>query len=522
MFWVLLRPQKLFRLRKRHVKTQSNNREREAEKMTPTLSTPKTFLESYEEYTYDIIDAPEIYNHMLGLGLIAHAVGRTPLNIDPSGTYPNLYITLLGAPGKTRKSNTQKIAKNILPPNQRDALPQSFSPEGLQTALSDHPQGSMFIEEIAGLLESIHKRDYMAGTADLLCEIYDCPEHYSRRLKNIQLKLEDVCVNIVSATTPTRFLENVKASDFSSGFMARFLIVWGIKSRRLPRWTPKPSVSKRREMLEALWLRLYEFFHASGAKLMFEFEELALILLDEWCAAKDAETEAIIDVREQDLKSAIYGRMQEYAYKLSALFEADRVSSLLVGKTTKGNKVNKVTGNNPQKIMISLESAHKALNTLDELLTLLTVNLLPLLIHSPQSNIESKLEKLITIIKTKADSDGWIQHKIALQHTHFTADELKTLIDTAQQRDIIESKIMGQGTYYRIKPASTTEETQPPTPQTPKTKEMFSWCKVFRQTNPISANMESPIPEKEYAPLVFCEIAKEREEISMKGRINHE
>ena len=149
--------------------------------MTPTLSTPKTFLESYEEYTYDIFNAPEIYNHMFGLGLIAYAVGRPPLNIDPPGTYPNLYITLLGAPGKTRKSNTQKIAKNILPPSQRDALPQSFSPEGLQAAVSDHPRGSMFIEEIAGLFESIHKRDYIAGTADLLCEIYDCPEHYSRR-----------------------------------------------------------------------------------------------------------------------------------------------------------------------------------------------------------------------------------------------------------------------------------------------------------------------------------------------------
>jgi hypothetical protein len=137
------------------------------------------------------------------------------------------------------------------------------------------------------------------------------------------------------------------------------------------------------------------------------------------------------DMHEADMKAAIATRMEDYVVKLSALYEVDIVSKLVKGP-----------------IVISKESIEKACLDIDNLLTQLTNNLLTQL---TQDKVSTLLVKLTNTIKKKADSDGWIQHRILLQYMNCSADALQTILKTAYERDLIDNKIAGKAKFYRLK-----------------------------------------------------------------------
>lgn len=419
--------------------------------LNPTLSnvlTPKSYLESHVDYASNLTDAPMIYHKILALNNLSLAIGRTPIKISPYKLYPNLDIIIVGLSGVAHKSTALRLGLDILPDDLKNSLPNAFSPEALQEALSEHPQGLLYIDEIGGLLESIKKRDYMSGMADLLCQLFDCPDVYCKRLRGKTFTLKYVCFNTVSATTPSRFLDTVKPSDFSSGFISRKLVVIGVRTKTLSRRKIDPIDEKRLKDCRGLWQRLYDYFHQKDKAIDFVFEDDALAHITSWCDAKDAEVLSLDNAHEADLKGAISARMQDYAFKLSALFEVDTLSA---------NYVSSVSGlvvsrglNATSTIHISLESAQKACSLIDYLLTQLTNNLLTKL---TTNGLDSNLTKLANVIKSKAEivQDGWVQHRIVLQYTNFTADTLKKLVDTARQRELIEQKVVGKAMYYRIK-----------------------------------------------------------------------
>jgi hypothetical protein len=403
----------------------------------------KSFIESYVDYASDLTDAPEIYHQVLGLNLLSLAVGRSPISITPNQLYPNMWVVLIGLSGVSRKSSAMKLANSILP-EQKKPLPNDFSPESLQQALSEQPQGLIWKEEIGGFLENIKKKDYMSGTADLLCQLFDCPASYNRRLRSINFSLKNVCFNIVGATTPSRFMATVKLSDYESGFAARLLPVVGVKTKSLRRRKFYLVDNKKRDALRVVWQSVFDVFHDPKRRVTFEFEDSALDYLNNWCDLKDAEVLKTVDVREADLKGAVGARMQDYAIKLSALFEVDELARSLKGKSGSMLVVSRLSSNSAV-IQIRLESAQRACSIIDFLLTQLTTNILTLLTASPL------LVRLTNTIKNKADPDGWTQHRVVLPLMNMTAPQFRVLLDSAIQRNLIEVKTEGKANYYRAK-----------------------------------------------------------------------
>lgn len=417
-----------------------------------TAKPAKSFIESYMEYAANLTDAPEIYHKFLGLNLLSLAVGRTPISITPKELYPNAWVILIGLSGVTRKSSAMNLALSVLPDDNK-SLPNEFSPEALQQALSEQSQGLIWKEEIGGFLESIKKRDYMGGMADLLCQLFDCPETFNRRLRKEDFKLNDVCFNIIAATTPSRFLDTVQSSDFNSGFQSRFLIVVGVKTKSAKRRKWLAEDTERLDRCKAKWQEIFEIFHTES--LNFELDEKAMTLFNSWCDGKDAEILGYADVREADMKSAIASRMEDYIVKLSALYEVDKVSKTGVSKLVKDS------------ISISKESVEKACSDIDNLLTQLTDNLLTSL---TEDKVSTKLVKLTNTIKKKAEFDGWTQHRVLLQHMNCSADALRILLTTAFQIELIEVKTEGKATYYRVKTAEKVEEKKTPQVETMTTQ----------------------------------------------------
>jgi hypothetical protein len=408
----------------------------EAQDSTTTSGSEFSFIDTYKNYASLLTDAPEIYHEFSALNLLSLAVGRTPINVTPKQLYPNIWTILIGVSGVSRKSTALCLADSILPDNYQ-RLPNDFTPESLQECLSKQSQGFIIKEEIGGFLSSIKRKDFMVGTPDLLCQLYDCPSKYRKTLRRVDFKLADTCFNIMAATTPSRFLQAAEPEDFDSGFLSRFLIIYGKKSFALPRRRWDHNDTRRRDNCKTLWNQVYDVLHSGSQVHEFDFDPKALERADVWQTMKEEETLKIDDPEEADLKGAIITRLSDYVLKLSALYEVDNISKNIVSKLV------------DSQILISFESVEKACSTIDNLLTLQTENLLILL---TKDNISKRLVNLTKVVRSKADSEGWIKHGKLLQLMNMSAYEFKLLLQTAFERELIEEpKHEGKATYYKLK-----------------------------------------------------------------------
>jgi hypothetical protein len=239
----------------------------------------------------------------------------------------------------------------------------------------------------------------------------------------------------MAATTPSRFLQTVEPADFDSGFLSRFLVIYGKKSFSMPRRPWTQADTERRNKCRTFWKQIYDAFHSGSHE--FEFDSEAMELADLWQTMKEEETLKINDPKEADLKGAIIARLSDYVLKLSTLYEVDNISKNIVSKLVDFH------------IHISFESVEKGCFTIDSLLTLQTENLLILLTND---NISTRLVRLTNVVKAKADSDGWVKHGTLLQHMNMTAYEFKVLLQTAFERELLdEPKHEGKATFYRLK-----------------------------------------------------------------------
>jgi hypothetical protein len=406
----------------------------EAQAFVATSGSEFSFLQTYKNYASFLTDAPEIYHEFSALNLLSLAVGRTPINVTPRQLYPNIWTILIGVSGISRKSTALCLADSILPDDYQ-SLPNDFTPESLQECLSKQSQGLIIKEEIGGFLNSIKRRDFMVGTPDLLCQLYNCPSKYRKTLRSIDFRLADVCFNIMAATTPSRFLQTVEPADFDSGFLSRFLIIYGRKSFSMPRRSWAHTDNERLNRCRTLWKQIFDAFHTSLHE--FEFDSEAMEWADLWQTMKEEEALNISDPKEADLKGAIITRLSDYVLKLSALYEVDNISENIVRKLVEPH------------ILISSASVEKACSTIDNLLTLQTTNLLILL---AEDNISTRLVRLTNVVKAKADLDGWVKHGTLLQHMNMSAYEFKVLLQTAFERELLdEPKHEGKATFYRLK-----------------------------------------------------------------------
>ena len=88
-----------------------------------------------------------------------------------------------------------------------------------------HSRGLAFFDEAGRLFSTMRTKGYAEGLKDVLANAWDAPTTYARKLAQYQYTLRSVFLNIVAATTPSRFVQTV-AEDIMSGFLARFLPVW--------------------------------------------------------------------------------------------------------------------------------------------------------------------------------------------------------------------------------------------------------------------------------------------------------
>jgi hypothetical protein len=395
-----------------------------------------SFIEAYVDYSSHLTDAPTIFQKYGALFDLSVCVGRTKIKMKPSNLYPDLWVILLGQSTLARKTVSIRIATEILP-EAAHQLPQSWSPEGLQEALSESPEGYMVSDEAAGFLESIKKKSFMVETTEVMCKLFDCPDYFSRQLRRGKIEARNVYISLLGATTLYNYSQSVTEGDIKSGFWARFIPVLGevIATKPRQKWTAQDDA--RKESCKKRLQEIYAFFHAKTNPRHFEFEDDALEYLGKW--EEETLHRYASSTEDAELSSPIVGRLADYAVKFSALYEVS-------------NLVDLVPLAKAEKILITKKSVETACETASGMLEVLTTKVLSLLNNT---KFNRDLEKFKRALLKFADKDGWAKRADILPYMNMKdVKEFDVFIHSAIKGQIVELHNAG-ATYYRLSKLST-------------------------------------------------------------------
>ena len=276
------------------------------------LAVPKFgFIKEYVEYAESLTDAPRVFHLFSGLTALSHAaVGVSTPGFGGQALRPNLWTVLLAPSSAYRKTTSISIARRLLTMAGFSFLPQEFSQEQLIVELSNKPHTMLWFSEFGKAL-SMMNREYMAGTKDLLSDLYDCPDGYSRDLRKESFHIERPYITMLGATNIDWMLDKNIRQDLRGGFLARILWVAATSKKYTMDVPPERNVA----LEEKLAAFLKDINTIRGAE--FRTDDL-----NEFRAQLREEMDRIVRSSEYSLElSAIYTRFQSYAIKLAMLFD---------------------------------------------------------------------------------------------------------------------------------------------------------------------------------------------------------
>ena len=395
-----------------------------------------------EDYVFDATqrtDAPIEYHRALGLTLMSSIIGRVPIAVTPNPMFTNGYTCLLGRATKDRKTTSLEILDKALP----SCIPRianEFSREALLAELSKTPQAIGFFDECGGLLKNIkNPRHYLSGMDDTFCSLYSATSDYVRKLRSETFTIREPYLNLAWATTLRKFKSAVSVDSYTSGFIARIRPVIAEKPATLPRRNMDMDDQRRRDELKAKAQGTYDFFHKTQCS--FKFDPSALKMISAWQTNKES-----VEYDNEDINDAygtVASRMGDYVIKDSALFEVDKLTSKVGSSLSTLSLSNLV--NSP--IVLSTDSVQKSMDYNDNLLSVISTNLLNSL---SETGFSKYLVKLSKIVRRCANTEGWAERQHVLPQMNMKANAFEEVLQTAVQSGEIECQTKDRKQLLRV------------------------------------------------------------------------
>lgn len=367
------------------------------------------FLYDYVRFAASATDAPEVFHPFCGLVALSAFVGRRIwLPFGDGEIYPNIWAVLVSGSSFFRKTSSLMIALRMLREVTEAGtliLPNEFSPEVLVSNLADQSNGLFVWSEIKSAL-SMMERSYMAGTKELLTELYDCPDFYHRKLKGEQYVIRNPVISILAATTMDWLIAGIKQGDIGGGFLARFLFIPATAKERDEALPPPTDKVRRKEIAQTL----ARCAMVDGAV---DFSNVRRRYEDWYYATVDD----LKNDSERELFAPFWTRLTIYCLKFAMLIE--------VSKT--------------RDVVISDETMHQAIAMVDYL----KASIRNLLTRELQMSKEHKsLEKVFRVIETA----GIATNREILQRTHMLDKDVQPIIQTLCRA----GRIVSENRTYRI------------------------------------------------------------------------
>jgi hypothetical protein len=186
------------------------------------------FVERYIEWASSLGDAAVQY-HQAGafIALSALLAGSIVLPTSFGPIIPNLWLMILANTTLSRKSTSMNTVMGLIEEIDESLLMATDgSIEGFASALASRPDkvSIFFRDEFTGLLESMTKKDYMAGMPEFFTNLYDGRSQL-RRLRKEEIKIKNPRLIIFAGGIKDRMQSLVTFEHVTSGFLPRFIFV---------------------------------------------------------------------------------------------------------------------------------------------------------------------------------------------------------------------------------------------------------------------------------------------------------
>jgi hypothetical protein len=210
------------------------------------------WLTTYTEYTSEQ-ESPSLFHFWVGCSVLAAAMDRKCYL--PRGYYslhPNLYVILIGASARVRKTSAINIGFNLF----KEALPdatmisQKATAESMISILvsdykSKQVSSAVIVSDELGVFLGGQAKD--ASIMQLLTKWYDCPKHFEyHTMARGKEVMDNVCCNMLAGTTPQWLKDSMPAHAIGGGFTSRIIFVYQDRPEKL---VPFPEINLEMEKL---------------------------------------------------------------------------------------------------------------------------------------------------------------------------------------------------------------------------------------------------------------------------------
>ena len=211
------------------------------------------WLTSYLEYTSEQ-ESPSLFHLWVGLSTIAAALERrTRMERGYYVLRPNLYVVLVGASARVRKTTAITIGRKVL----QEAIPdlivvgQRTTPEAL---MSIFIQGFKDKKVSGGWIVSDELGVFLGGAGknmdliQLLTKWYDCPDFFDyHTLIRGKEVMNNVYCNMLAGSTPDWLKTSLPPGAVGGGFTSRIVFVYQDKPEKLD---PFPTITKEMMLIK--------------------------------------------------------------------------------------------------------------------------------------------------------------------------------------------------------------------------------------------------------------------------------
>jgi hypothetical protein len=197
------------------------------------------FFADYMDYT-SLQESPGSFHFWTAATIIGVALGRRAW-VDKGAylVYPNLFTVLVAPTGECSKSTAMNMGTNLLAGSRWvNVIADKTTPEGMLESLmygtgpipKEHEP--LILPDSCGLIKAselavfLSRASYSQDMISVLTTLYDClPEWIYRTRNKKEIRLHNIAVSFLGASTPDWLASALPKDAFGGGFMSRFIFV---------------------------------------------------------------------------------------------------------------------------------------------------------------------------------------------------------------------------------------------------------------------------------------------------------
>lgn len=235
------------------------------------LGAENSFLRRFTRWAVTQTDAPVTFHVLTGLMSIATAIPpyiETKLGVGRQ--QPNIFGMIVGESGRARKSWSMSLSQKLLAEACPDRLGLRIgSYEAAVASLVEKPYMTIFESEFSRFLSQSkgNAQGYLASLKLGLTDMYDLAP-LSRKTMRVTHNVTDYRINILGAISDSYLSEYTEPSDFTGGFLSRWLFASGDRTRFVAEPDDSPAAEAEQKELVGMLQALY--MHAPTGQYVFE------------------------------------------------------------------------------------------------------------------------------------------------------------------------------------------------------------------------------------------------------------